>query len=273
MIDRQAQPGPGDARPPSRGILYPARLPTFCRIEPPAAVHNLVRWFWIPEWDIPPGRVSRQHVIAFPACNLVIGADEVELSGPSTRAGHRDLVGKGWVVGALLRPAAVAALIDEPAAIRDHERPFELPEQVTTAVRAAMTLPAPQRHDAAIEAFGAWLAAAIPAPEAEALLANRMADLLDTETSIHTVEEAAARLHTSVRTLQRLAKRYVGLPPGAMIRRRRLQEAAERVRTDPTIDLAAVAADLGYADHAHLTNDFRSMLGFTPSTYRAAEPS
>jgi YesN/AraC family two-component response regulator len=29
-----------------------------------------------------------------------------------------------------------------------------------------------------------------------------------------------------------------------------------------------MAAELGYADHAHLTNDFRKYLGFTPSTYR-----
>ena len=33
-------------------------------------------------------------------------------------------------------------------------------------------------------------------------------------------------------------------------------------------DLAAIAAELGYADHAHLTNDFQRYLGFTPSTYR-----
>jgi AraC-like DNA-binding protein len=32
-----------------------------------------------------------------------------------------------------------------------------------------------------------------------------------------------------------------------------------------------VAADLGYADHAHLTRDFRTVLGFTPSAYRAGQ--
>ena len=53
-----------------------------------------------------------------------------------------------------------------------------------------------------------------------------------------------------------------------MIRRRRLQEAAERLRTDPDTSLAAVAADLGYSDHAHLANEFRSVLGLTLGTYR-----
>nr|WP_143588182.1 helix-turn-helix domain-containing protein [Tersicoccus phoenicis] len=53
-----------------------------------------------------------------------------------------------------------------------------------------------------------------------------------------------------------------------MIRRRRLQEAAERLRQEPGLSLAALAADLGYADQAHLTNDFRHVLNVTPSGYR-----
>ena len=48
----------------------------------------------------------------------------------------------------------------------------------------------------------------------------------------------------------------------------RLQEAAERVRTHPDVDLAAVAAEFGYADQAHLAHDFRRVLGITPSSYR-----
>jgi AraC-like DNA-binding protein len=55
-----------------------------------------------------------------------------------------------------------------------------------------------------------------------------------------------------------------------MIRRRRLQEAAQRLREGPDVRLADVAADLGYADQAHLANDFRALLGLTPSEYRSA---
>lgn len=58
--------------------------------------------------------------------------------------------------------------------------------------------------------------------------------------------------------------------PAALIRRRRLQEAADRVRSDPAADLAQkIAAELGYADQAHLANDFQRFLGFTPSSYRS----
>lgn len=101
-----------------------------------------------------------------------------------------------------------------------------------------------------------------------------MAALLISDDAILSAEDASARLSISTRTLQRLAHRYVGLPPVAMIRRRRLQEAAQRVRVDAQSGLARIAAEFGYADHAHLTNDFRGVLGMTPRDYRsgAAEP-
>jgi AraC-like DNA-binding protein len=98
---------------------------------------------------------------------------------------------------------------------------------------------------------------------------NAMTDVLLGPGAAGTPEEAATRLAVSVRTLQRLTHRHVGMSPGAMIRRRRLQDAAERVRSDPSADLAALAAESGYADHAHLTRDFRAVLGITPRSYRA----
>ncbi|WP_344078415.1 helix-turn-helix domain-containing protein [Luedemannella helvata] len=241
-------------------------MPTFHRAPAPGRVAALVRWFWIPEWRIAPGRTSRQHLIAFPACNLVVEPAAVTLSGPTTRSSHRDLTGTGWAVGALLRPAAVPHFLDDPATLRDAARPLSLPA-LADPVRRAMNGPG-ERRDRAVEAFVDWLVATVPAPSDEGLLANAMTDVIDADESIRTVEDAAARLRISPRTLQRLARRYVGLPPLAMIRRARLQRAAERLRADPAANLAALAADLGYTDHAHLANEFRTVLGLTPSGYR-----
>jgi AraC-like DNA-binding protein len=251
-----------------RGILYPARLPTFTRVPPPDGVASLVRWFWIPEWQIAPGRSSRQHLLPFPACNLVVEPDTVELSGPTTSRSHRDLTGTGWAVGALLRPAAIPHFAPDPAHLRDTSRIMDLPD-LHTSVTDAMSGPA-DRHRRAVDAFAGWLAATVPEPDSEALLANALVELIDTDPEVLRVEDVAGRLHVSTRTVQRLARRYVGLPPLALIRRRRLQEAAQQLRTDPGLNLAALASQLGYADHAHLATDFRTVLGFTPSAYREA---
>nr|WP_307871998.1 helix-turn-helix domain-containing protein [Actinoplanes palleronii] len=237
-------------------------------MPPPASVAALVRWFWIPEWQIAPGRVSRQYLIAFPASNLVVGPDGVELSGPSTRRSHRDLSGTGWAVGALLRPAAVPAFTAAPAELKDTAQPVDLPD-LQKWVTEAMTGPA-DRHRLAVDAFADWLAGVVPAPSPEALLANAMAELIDADPAVLRVEDVAARLHVSTRTVQRLARRYVGLPPLTMIRRRRLQEAAQQLRDDPGTSLAELAAQLGYADQAHLSSDFSTILGLTPSAYRSA---
>ncbi|WP_104173504.1 AraC family transcriptional regulator [Arthrobacter sp. Y81] len=251
-----------------KGILYPARLPTFHRVPAPEAVTDLVQWFWIPEWDIEPGHTSRQHVIAFPASNLVVQKDLVELAGPTTRRSHRDLTGRGWAVGALLRPALVPRFTDDPGSLRDAQLPLLLAD-LQASVSAAMSGTDPlERRERAVEAFTDWLVLESPEVSEEGLLANAMMDLVGTCTDVTRLEDVAARLFVSPRTLQRVAKKYIGLSPSALIRRRRLQEAADRSRTDPAADLAAIAAELGYTDHAHLTNDFQKTLGFTPSSYR-----
>lgn len=257
-----------------KGILYPANLPTFHRLPAPQHLEHLVQWFWIPEWDIEPGRSSRQQVIAFAACNMVVQADHVEIAGPTTRLSHQDLTGRGWAVGALLRPAAVPFFTGNPAMLRDVKVDLELPDLQDAVVHAMEppaggTLPEARRENAAA-AFSAWLSNTFTEISPEARLANAMAELIASDPSVVRIEDAAARLSMSARTLQRLSQKYVGLSPSALIRRRRLQEAAERTRTQPEADLASIAVEFGYVDQAHLTHDFQNVLGLTPGNYRRA---
>lgn len=258
-----------DNPPDRRGVLYPARLPTFDRFPAPRQVDLLVRWIWIPRWDLEPGVTSRQRLLPFPASNLVVQTDGVTLSGPATGASHRDLTGRGWAVGALLRPAAVPSLGLEPAAIRDDEVPFSAPG-LHAAVVDAMASPDPRTGDEeAVRAVAGWVATHLGEPDEAGLVADEMERLIATDRRIIRVEQVADRLGYSMRAVQRLAQRYFGLPPLAVIRRYRLQEAAQRLRTEPGLTIARVAADLGYADHAHLSTDFRRVLGITARDYRA----
>ena len=141
--------------------------------------------------------------------------------------------------------------------------------ELLAAVAEAMACqdPAQRRTDAAA-VFAQWLAAHIPQVSREALLANAMAESIDGNPDLVHIEDVAGLLSVSTRTLQRMAAKYVGVSPSALIRRRRLQAAADRARTHPELDLAAIAAEFGYADQAHLAGDFQRCLGFTPSNYR-----
>ena len=52
------------------------------------------------------------------------------------------------------------------------------------------------------------------------------------------------------------------------LRRARLLEAALAAEQGP-VDWAALAADLGYSDQAHLTRDFTRTIGEPPARYAA----
>jgi AraC-like DNA-binding protein len=252
-----------------RGVLYPARLPTFHRVEAPPGLSGLVRWFWIPEWRLAPGRTSRQELLPFPASNLVVGPDAVTLAGPTTSASHRDLTGSGWAVGMLLRPAALMTLVDDPAALRDVEVPFAAPSLLRDVVAAMADPDRDAARSGAVRACRVWCADRFASgDDPDGVLANRMEEVVAGDRDIVRVEQLAERLGVGVRAVQRLAQRSVGLPPLTIIRRYRLQEAAQRLRDDTDVTIAQVAADLGYADHAHLTSDFRRVLGLTPTGYR-----
>lgn len=253
-----------------RGILYPHRLPELHRLAPPPRLTHAVRWFWIPEWALPAGEESRQEILPFPACNVVVEASGVTAVGPTTRASERVLTGTGWAVGALLRPAAVPALVPDPAACRDGERAVRDPEllaEITSAMSDRAAAGSARRNRAAA-VFSAWLLERVPDAGADGALANELAEAL-ADPEVTRVDQLPAMLHASTRTLQRLAERFFGLSLHSMIRRRRLQEGAQRLREDAGLGIAALASELGYADHAHFTSDFRAMLGVTPSAYRA----
>lgn len=256
-----------------RGVLYPERLPEFRRLPPSPSLQHAVRWFWIPEWELPEGAESRQELLPFPACNLVVEPHGTYLFGPATRRSERVLSGRGWAVGALLRPAAAVALEKEPALLRDDRAlvdAADLHREVVTAMGDARA-GGDDRRARAVRAFEAWLGERVPEPVSggEAALANELERLL-ADPGIVRVDQLPALLHVSQRTVQRIAQRCFGLSPRAMIQRRRLQEGAERLREDPGLPIATVAGELGYADHAHFTRDFKALLGVTPSEYRAA---
>ena len=251
-----------------RGVLYPARLPAIERYSPDPGLRELVSWFWLVEWDIAPGRTSRQELLPFPQMNLVIQPEGVTLSGPTSGSSHRDLSGSGWAVAALLRPAAAQALGVAPAQLLDQEIKFNAPELLAAIIEIKTLGNHADNGAACADAFGSWFNAHLPQASREGLRANELLDAVAMERGIVRVSQLADLLSLSTRSLQRISELYLGLGPLAVIRRYRLQEAAHRLRQDPGVSIAGIAAELGYADQAHLAADFRKVLGYSPRTYR-----
>ncbi|WP_437688312.1 helix-turn-helix domain-containing protein [Sorangium sp. So ce176] len=77
----------------------------------------------------------------------------------------------------------------------------------------------------------------------------------------------AGRLGVSVRQLERQFKRSAGMSPKALARLIRFSRATERLELDPDARLTALAFELGYADQAHFTREFRAFAGMSPGMY------
>ena len=247
-----------------RGILYPHTLPRFHRRTPPGSLTNYVGWYWISQWDLPEGKESVQRILPFPASNLVVERDKVTLSGPTTGISHQVLTARGWAFGVLLRPAGLCVLGANPDTIIDRQVPIDLGDLVDVV----------GEHmdrgdiDGAAETMTQLLVPRCGEVPHGALLAGRMVELAAGDAEITSVGRLADAVGVSTRELQRLSKRYVGVSPLRIIRRYRVQEAALRLREDPELTVAEVAAELGYADQAHLAADFRTTLGLSARGYR-----
>jgi transcriptional regulator GlxA family with amidase domain len=80
------------------------------------------------------------------------------------------------------------------------------------------------------------------------------------------VSKIAEQVHTSARQLERLFKEKVGCTPHAAYMRLRLKHA--RWMLSSNLSLAAIAADTGFADGAHLSKSFKLVYGTNPSELR-----
>ncbi|MEL7157444.1 MAG: helix-turn-helix domain-containing protein [Actinomycetota bacterium] len=103
---------------------------------------------------------------------------------------------------------------------------------------------------------------------------NAIVERIEADRTLRTVDEVAAATGRHRRTVERLLARYVGLGPKAIIRRYRLQEAADAALSGDAVDWADTAARLGYYDQAHLVRDFTDVIGQAPAAYarRHAQP-
>ncbi len=249
------------------------------RYPAPAAIASLVQRFWIPVWSVPAGEQSVQRVLQYPVSLLVIAPDYARFYGVATGLSQTVLTGKGWAAGVMCTAAAGSLIARGPMA-RFTDRHVDVSdvlgrsgEELTDRVRAAMSEDPqlPGAHRAVMDAFGDALRPLLPVdPEGE--LIERIVALVEGRTDLVTVAQLCAESNVSERALQRLTHRRLGLTPKWLIQRRRLQEAAERLRTTGGT-LAETAASLGYADQAHFTRDFSRVTGTTPSRFAAEHRS
>ncbi len=245
------------------------------RYQPSAEFNGLLQRFWIPVWSVPPGQEAPQKVLQYPVCLIVVSGEYARFYGVTSGLSTTTLIGDGWAVGLMCAPAAGFLIAGAPVAAYT-DRFVDVThvlgahgEQLVDRIRAAMGTD-PGSFDAqrlAMEAYGDAMRRFLPIdPEGE--LVNRLVAFVETSSDVTRVAQVCDEFDLSERALQRLVHRRLGLKPKWLIQRRRLQEAAERLRGQSTT-LADVAAVLGYADQPHFIRDFSRVTAMTPGEFAA----
>ncbi|MBC2934162.1 AraC family transcriptional regulator [Nocardioides sp. zg-1228] len=277
MSSRTSAGGPRPVDPIDRahltGVSRPS--PPIHRYAPSERLADLVDRHWIPVWSLP--EPSTQSTLQHPVCLVVVSNTYARFYGVARGRSSVTLEGDGWAVGTMLSPAAGRLVLGRSVAeVTDTwiELRGLLPDPgLVDEVRAAMAADphGPAAHLAAIGHVEGWLATHLPV-DAPGLLVNRLVAWLGEHPEVTRVDELARAVGLSERSLQRLVEQRVGLSPKWLLQRRRLHGAVEALKAGAGT-LAEVAADLGYADQAHFTHDFRTVTGMTPGEYLRDQPA
>lgn len=251
----------------TRGIVdaadFLARV-RFRRPEPAPALRPYVEHYWLIDWDLAEPYVS--HVVPHPAVHLVFQRFEgqepfVEIAGVQRGLFTQKLEGRGRVCGVKFRPGGFRPFAPDLPVSHWTGRRVHLPGTDPAPVLA------PADEAARVAALDTHLLALAPGPDPQADLAMTVVDHARTDRTIRRVADLARAEGVSVRLLQRLFSAYVGVGPKWVILRYRIHEALQRAETEAEVDWAALAADLGYADQAHLIRDFKATVGLSPTAY------
>jgi len=274
---------------PPRGVLQAneARGGAFFhqRLAPAPELAAWVQHFWYVQWDLRNALPSTAETLPHPSCYLVFEHDlgsppdaalvlqRAEVSGVTTGKFSRVMEGHGRVFGLKFKPGGLRPFLQASVS--------KLTDRVVPAAQVfgqsilllAAQLRILETPEAMAAATSGYFAVHLPASDANVELSSKLVDSIFDDPAILTVEALAERSGLSVRTLQRLFKAYIGASPKWVIRRYRLHELLERFHSGENFDGAQLALDLGYADQAHLINDFRKLAGYTPNEYiRRATP-
>ena len=100
-------------------------------------------------------------------------------------------------------------------------------------------------------------------------LGEAIADAIVRDRGAAGVDELARRFSISGRHVSRTCRATTGLSPKQLARMVRFQAALRALAATPARNPASLAADHGYCDQAHLTGEFRVLLGATPAAAAA----
>jgi len=254
----------------TKGILNPdvrGQVYALNRYSPSEETSRFVKHYWVVQWDLRGMEPHDSIVLSHPNLNLVLERERAKVYGISRTTSVQRLHGRDWVIGVKFRAGGFYPYWGRPVSelagrAVDFQEVFGIDRGPLTA--AIFAEEDGQRAASLVDAF---LRERLPEPDPNAELADRIVRMIQDDRGIRLAEDAALRAGMSLRSLQRLFGRYVGVSPKWVIQRYRLHEAAELAVRAGASDWSALAVELGYYDQSHFIRAFKAMVGTTPEEY------
>lgn len=259
---------------PGLGAVGPNRL-SYRELSPPPALAADV----VTLWEIAaPAPLPERFVyrVAPDGCvDLVfdLRAGDAWLFGTRIASFAVELTGDVALFAIRVRPGRLGRLVQHPAGAFAGSS-FALEEVLGNAARRLATRLAEQPSSSARGAVVADELHTTTVRTADDTAGRAVADAIVAGGGTTRVAAVARALGMSPRHLQRVCRAATGLGPKQLGRVVRFQRALGCLTSGRPLSLATLAADLGYADQAHLTGDLQELLGTTPGVLvRAAARS
>ena len=246
----------------------PAGKMRHARRRPSPDLAPWIAHYWIIHWDLRGLDPYVAENLPHPNVHLIFENGSSVIAGVQTHKFSRLLEGEGRVFGVKFRPGGFHPFYRAPVS--------KLADRIITASRVFGTdLEALEeivlsscKEDDKVEAANAFFHARMAKPDPAIALAGQLVDRILHVPEIKTVDDLADSTGIGKRSLQRLFSEYVGVSPKWVIRRYRLHELIEKFNSGARLDWAQLALELGYFDQAHLINDFKSIVGYSPTEYQ-----
>ena len=230
-----------------------------------------IEYHWIVRWDCPDPH--DQQIIPQPCVHVTAehldGVPRLLVNGVTREPWVRTLRGTGWAIGATFRPASfrsvlgadVSAVAGRVVPLGDLVGPDDRP--------AAAAILQPGCSDRAMaDALERHLDACGTAVDPVSDELNALVRETEVDRTITRADQLADRAGVSLRTLQRQFTAHLGVGPKWVVQRFRLLDAAAAAHAGDRTDWTALAAELGFADQAHLIRAFTAAVGTPPATYQ-----
>ena len=260
---------PGSPAGKPDAILHPseaARRIDVDRMPASSRWARLVDYHWYVGWAL--DEPYEQQVVPQPRIHVAAEHGRLLVHGISRVPFRRRLDGTGHTLGAAFFPGGFRPLLRGPVsglAGRVVPAAEVLGVDDRPAARAILDAADVNAMATAMEGYLDEVGAD-PDPAVDELRA--LVALAEDDRTLIRAEQLAERGSMSLRSLQRLFGEYVGIGPKWVVARCRILDAAAVAHRGDPVDWAALAADLGFADQAHLTRAFTRVVGTPPETYR-----